>query len=377
LALTHPAALLLLPLAVLPLLPSRRGTALFSSISALPRDRWGTTAGALLRAAAALAIACTALALADPGRPETLVQRTGRGAEIVLLIDRSRSMDERMLPSDWRSIDPLNLRYQAQSRGEAKSLMARRLLSRFVAERPDDRFALIFFSTNPIRIVPFTQHDDVVQAGITAGGIGRGLADTDVGRALAGAIAEFDDRPYTGSRIVLLVSDGGARLDAATQARLRTAARRNRVGLDWIYLRSVNSPRLDTPGDEAEAVPEIALHRFFQTLPGPYRAYEAEDPDGVSRAVADVARRQNYPLDFMERVPRLPYAHALLRVAFACVLVVWILKAWSVSDFGRGTAARTGAPRAWRGLRRAVGGVRAAARVDANPPARGEPEGPS
>jgi mxaC protein len=335
--LSHPYALLLLPLAALPLLPSRRGTSVFSAIAALPPDRLGKWIGAILRAAAALAIACTVLALADPGRPESWVQRTGRGAEIVLLIDRSRSMDERMLPADWRTVDPLSLRLQAMSRGEPKSLMARRLLSRFVAERVDDRFALIFFSTNPIEVVPFTQHDDVVQAGITAGGIGRGLSDTDVGRALSGAITEFDNRPYTGSRIVLLVSDGGARLDADTQARLRSAARRNRVGLDWIYLRSINSPRLDTPGDAAEGVPEIALHRFFQTLPGPYQVYEAEDPDGVSRAVADVGRRQNYPLDYEERVPRLPYARACLLLAFACTFLVCALQAWRIDGFGTQT----------------------------------------
>ena len=323
----HPAALLLLPLAALPLLPASRGTRVYSSVRSLPGDRPGRLLGVVLRVAGALAIACMVLALASPGRPETLVQRTGRGAEIVLLIDRSRSMDERMLPPDWRSIDPLNLRYQAQSRGEPKSRVARTLLARFVAARPDDRFSLIFFSTSPIRVVPFTQHDEVVQAGIAAGGIGRGLADTDVGRALTGAVAQFDGRPYTGSRIILLVSDGGARLDEATKARLRAAVRLNRVAVDWIYLRSVNSPRLDTPGDEAEAVPEIALHRFFQGLPVPYKAYEAEDQDGISRAVADVGRRQNFPLDYEERVPRVDYTRFFLVLAAACAAVVLALRA--------------------------------------------------
>jgi len=336
-AFSHPWVLILLPLALGPLLP-RAGDALaFPHLGWLPRDRAGTAIGAAERALRALAIAAIVFGLAGPERPAAQVPRTGRGAEIVVLFDRSRSMDERMLPPDWRSIDPLNLRYQAQSRGEPKAEVARRLLSRFVTDRPDDRFSLIFFSTQPIKVVPFTQHDEVVQAAIAAGGVGRGLADTDVGRALAAGIAEFDRRAYTGSRILLLVSDGGARLDAATQARLRAAAGRNKVSLAWIYLRSVNSPRLDEPGEANDAVPEIALHRFFQTLPGTYRAYEAEDADGLARAVADVGRRQNFPLDWMETVPRRELGRIAFAVAAVCCALLAALR-WLTLESWAGAA---------------------------------------
>jgi mxaC protein len=324
---SHPWALVVLPAIVLPLLRRRRHSMEFSYLPWLPRDRAGQVLGWAWRLLGVAAMLAIVLAVAGPARPEALVQRTGRGAEIVLLIDRSRSMDERMLPADWRTIDPLNLRYQAASRGEPKGKVARELLSKFVGDRPNDRFSVMFFSTNPIRVVRFTQHDAVVQASITAGGVGRGLADTDVGRALGAAIAEFDQRAYTGSRIVLLVSDGGARLDTATKRRLQAAALRNRVSLDWIYLRSVNSPKLDTPGEANEAVPEIALHRFFQTLPGAYRAYEADDPEGLARAVADVGRQQNFPLDYSERVPRKDLGRAALAVAIVCCAVMLALRA--------------------------------------------------
>jgi mxaC protein len=330
---SHAWALLLLPLALLPLIPARRDALVFSHLDSLPPDRLGDLLGLAWRALAMVAVLAVVIGLAGPGRRETLVQRTGHGAEIVVLMDRSRSMDERMLPVDWRTVDPLSLRYQAQSRGEPKGRMARELLARFVASRPDDRFALMFFSTNPIDVVSFTQHDEVVQAAIAAGNVGRGLADTDVARALAAAIAEFDQRTYTGSRIVLLVSDGGARLDEAAKRRLAAAVRRNRVQLAWIYLRSVNSPRLDAPGDADAAVPEIALHRFFQTLPGGYRAYEAEDPEELARAVADVGRQQTFPLDYLEEVPRRDFSRWSLALGAACCALMAALRARMRTDW--------------------------------------------
>lgn len=317
----QPWWLLLLPLASLPLLSRRRDSLGFPALAWLPRDRLGQAAGHVWRSAAVLAIAAIVLALAGPGRPESLSARTGRGAEILLLMDRSRSMDDRMLPSDWRSIDPLTVFQQARSRGPQKIKVARDVLAKFVEQRPNDRFALSFFSTNPIDVVPFTQHGDAIQAGIRAGAIGRGLADTDVGRALVAAIADFDQRAYSGSRIILLISDGGAQLDDDTKQRIRRGLLRNRIALYWIYLRSIAGPELDKTEDEGRA--EIALHHYFQTLSTPYHAYQAEVPEDLSKAVADVGQQQNLPLDYLERIPRLDYAPVCMALAVvSCLLLV-------------------------------------------------------
>jgi mxaC protein len=330
----QPWALLLLPLAVLPLLRSRRDTLMFSHLSWLPADRAGRVLGFVWRASAVLALLGIVLALAGPGRPETQVMRSGRGAEILVLMDRSRSMDENMLTSDWRDLDPLLVRAQAWSRGEQKARVARGLLSKFVADRPDDRFALMFFSTSPIHVVPFTRHDEVVQAAIAAAGVGRGLSNTDVGAALLAAIAEFDQRAYSGSRIILLVSDGGAKLDAAMRRQIHAGLSRNRIALNWIYLRSVNGADFNAPPGKTDVTPEIALHRFFRTLRTPYRAWQAQTPEDIAMAVADVGREQNFPLDFLEQVPRQDYGrHCVAAAALACLLLLGIrslqLRRWA------------------------------------------------
>jgi mxaC protein len=331
-AFEHPWMLTLLPLALLPLLRGRRDTLAFPSVAWLPPDRIGRIIGWLWPVFAMLALASSIVALAQPGRPQTQVQRTGKGAEILVLLDRSRSMDDRMLPANWREIDPSTLLYHL-GRGPQKAQVARELLSQFVARRPDDRFSLMYFSNRPLGVVPFTQHDAVMQAGIAAGAIGRGLADTDVGRGLIAAIAQFDQRAYSGSRIMLLVSDGGAHLDSETMQRIRFGLARNRIALYWIYLRSYNSAKLDSTEPRWENAPEMALHRFFQTLQTPYRAYQAEDPGELSRAVADVEQQQNLPLDFMEQIPRQDYSRGFLAVAaFSCAMLLlyrsMLLRSW-------------------------------------------------
>ncbi len=327
-----PWVLVLLPLAALPLLPGRRDALTFSWINLLPTDRLGQIAGFLWRAVAAVAIASIVLGLAEPGRPETQVLRTGKGAEILVLMDRSRSMDDHMLPSGWRGIDPLNLRYHLQQ-GPQKAKVSRELLSKFVAQRPDDRFSIMFFSTRPLNVMPFSQHDEAVQAAIAAGGVGRGLAETNVGKAMLAAIDSFERRAYSGSRIILLVSDGGAQLDDPTRRRIKAGLLRNRIALYWIYLRSYNSPPLDSTDPTYEAIGEVALNHFFQTLATPYRAYQAEVQEDLAKAVADVGRQQNLPLDFFEQIPRKDFSRRFIAAgALACLLLLLyrlrLLRSW-------------------------------------------------
>lgn len=339
---SHAWILWLLPLAAWPLF-ARSGTPLSNGwLAFAPRDRWSSALGWLLRAIGALAIGALVVAIADPHRPEYTVERVGRGAEIVLLLDRSRSMDQGFAgarrPPPGRSTGPEALDYyfsQAPARlRDSKGKVARELLAEFTAQRPDDRFALVVFSTLPMRVLGFTDKNEIIQAAIAAGNIGRGLSETNIGLALGAALELFDGRPYTGSRIVMLVSDGGDRIDPETRERLAHLARKQRVSIYWLYLRSANSPGLEAAaGDSpaaAESVPELLLHRFFGSLETPYRAYEAGDPEALKRAIADVNRLENLPITYFDLVPQrdlAPWCHGL---ALACVLLLMLAGALEV-----------------------------------------------
>ena len=67
----------------------------------------------------------------------------------------------------------------------------------------------------------------------------------------------------------------------------------------------------------------MALHRFFQTLATPYQAYQADIPEDLAKAVADVGKQQNLPLDFVERIPREDYSrHVVAAAALACLMLL-------------------------------------------------------
>jgi mxaC protein len=326
--LSQPLWLLLLPLA---LLPWRRGAevpVLHGALALLPPDPAGRLLSLLLRALGSLAIAALVLALAGPRLAERVVQRVGRGAEIVLLLDRSGSMDQSF--GSARNGGGEAARgggLAAQARGRAKSGVAREVLSGFVAQRPNDRFALVAFSSAPMPVLDFTQRTEAVLAAIAAGAVGRGLGETDIGRGVLAALDHFGQRPFAGARIVMLVSDGGDHLEPAMRERITQRMRRDRVSLYWLYLRSAGSPGLQPPpGSDPEAasnVPEVFLHRYFGTLGPQYHAYEIEDPAALQRAVADVGRLADLPSAFEERLSPRSLDGACLAVALGSCLLLW------------------------------------------------------
>lgn len=330
-----PWLLWLLPFAVVPLFAPARARLANGWLALAPRDRLSQAVGWALRVAAALALAALVLALAGPWQPEYLVERVGRGAEIVLVLDRSRSMDQGFAPAPpagaaARGTGPEAIDYYF-SRGwarlrESKGKVARQLLADFTSQRPEDLFALVVFSTLPMRVLEFTRSAEVVQAAITAGNVGRGLSETNIGLAIDAALDLFDDRPYNGSRIVMLVSDGGDRLDPDLRERLAQRVRKQRVSIYWLYLRSPNSPSLTLAEHDsaaaADSVPELVLHRFFDSLEAPYKAYQAGDSQALQQAIADVNRLEKLPITYHDLVPRRDLSPWLHGAALAAVLLL-------------------------------------------------------
>ncbi len=298
-----PRLLLLLPLALLPLLLRHRESIAFPSVDWLPFDPMGRLVQLIWQALAILTIALVVIGLAMPGQSETAIEQIGRGAEISILMDRSSSMDaaiRRNAPEPGEQAKPT----------QSKNDVARNALSWLLSQRPENRYALTLFNTAAIRVAPFTDDVAIVQAGLDASDIGRGSNKTNMGLGLLAAIEGFDGRDYTGSRAILLVSDGGARLDDTTRKKIQRGLKRNRVSLYFVFIQSSpNSPNLELVGTDADATSEeVALHVFFAGLDSQYRVFQAEDPESMAAAITEIDNLQNLPLIYYERLPRIDYS---------------------------------------------------------------------
>lgn len=293
---TSPVALYLLPLALIPFFLSAQKIDAFPSLGGIEPDIISQTVACALRLAGFVAIAGLVLGISGISLRERTIERFGQGAHIVLLIDRSSSMDNTFAGR------------QPSGAEESKSAAAKRLLKSFVTQRAHDRFGIAAFSTAPIHVVPITDHKPIILGAIDA--IGRpGLAFTDVGRGLGMALSMMEEDVSQASRAIVLVSDGAAVIGRRVQEKLRAEFARRPVRLYWLYLRTKGSngifeaPPPDVQ-DTPQVLPERHLNKFFESLRIPYRAFEAESPEAVQAAITEIGKLEQTPVVYTERIPQ-------------------------------------------------------------------------
>ncbi len=305
-AVDHPWLLLLLA-ACLPVLlgtGARRNG--FASVAGIPRDPLGDALDWMLRAIEILALAAMVLGIAGLHDGPRSVERTGTGAHIVVVLDRSLSMDE-----------PFALR--GEKAADSKSAAASRLLGSFFSQRPHDSFGVVAFSTSPIPAIPLTAHREAVAASIEA--MARpGLANTDIGAGIALGLAQFDRDPPGAARVLLLVSDGAGAIDEPTRAYIRAAQRRSGAHLYYLYLRSGEDPPLAEDTDESHNLERPAgLDSFFRSLGAFYQGFEARDSGAVAAATQRIAALETRPITYSETVKRRELDRPCFMVAMLCL----------------------------------------------------------
>ncbi len=296
LAFETPWALSGLLLIFLPLLRSNMQATTYPWLDIMPVDPLSQIVDSLIRALAMAAFAALFLGLSGLHRKEQQVERIGHGAHIVMLLDRSNSMDH-------------SFAGKAPSGNDiSKADAARHLLTEFVDHRPHDLIGIAEYSTSPLFVMPLTENKQAIHAAIDATAA-PALAYTNISKGLSMALTFFDHQPVNGSRILLLVSDGAAVIDPDSEAALRVLFKQQQVRLYWLFLRTDNSPGIlvqpdDPRDDNAQAMPELYLHRFFSSLNIPYHAYEAENPDAMQKAINDINQLEQMPLHYLQAIPK-------------------------------------------------------------------------
>lgn len=291
----QPLWLWLAPLALLPFLRSLHYGNVYSWNALLPGDALSHFLHLAIRMVGALAILLLVAGLGGVFRGQYAVERTGHGASLVLLLDRSRSMDDSFAGRSPSGSE------------ESKSRAAVRFLEAFIGSRPHDRIGVAAFSTSPLFVLPLSANREAAIAAVRASAL-PGLAQTHIAKGLAMALSYFSDDPSGDNRGIVLVSDGAAVIDPDSEALLRRSFQQWHPHVYWIFLRTVGNPGLfdiPPPGEDTpQARPERYLHLFFESLGIPYKAYQAENPEAVRQAIADIDRAEKAPLRYQEIHPR-------------------------------------------------------------------------
>ncbi|MBF4987635.1 VWA domain-containing protein [Methylophilus sp. 14] len=317
-AFNHPWILWALPLALLPLLLERSHSKHYSWIGLLPPDPLSSLIGFLLKALAAISILFVILGLAGPHTLEQQVQRTGVGAQIGLVLDRSASMDDQFVGDKVGHI------------GETKSVAAARIITNFIQSRRNDMMGVITFSNSAMYVLPLTENKEAVLSAVQATA-GNSLFQTNIGGGLTSAVELFKNVPDSGSRAIILISDGAGRVSDMVQQKLRDWLQRYNIGLYWIVLRqpggiTIFDPKYTESGYDGHMPTEVLLYQYFQTLRTPFNAYEASDPKSLEAAIADINSKEKKPIQYMEKIPGHDYTNVCYWMAIVMIAILLAVK---------------------------------------------------
>lgn len=215
--------LFFLPLIAVPFIFFQSSNNNYSWNEMIPSDPLSTIIGVLLKFLSSVIIALLVVLLAEPFSDQKVVERVGEGAQIGLVLDRSASMD-----------DPFS--GGGDKAGETKSAAASRLIIDFFEARTNDMVGVITFSNSAMFVLPLTENKEAIKAAVTATA-GNALFQTNIGAGLTSSAALFNEVADSGSRAVILLSDGAGRIDANTQQKIRDWFDRFDIGLYWIVLK--------------------------------------------------------------------------------------------------------------------------------------------
>jgi mxaC protein len=291
-AVDHPFVLLLMAGCLPPLLGLGWRRLATPSLIAMPLDTASYVTDWVLRALAALPIAATVLGLAGLHEGQRSVERIGHGAHVVVVLDRSLSMDEKF-------------GITGEKARETKTAAAARMLGDFFAHRPHDSFGLVAFSSSPIQAMPLTAHRDAVYAAIRAMR-GKALANTEIGAGIAIGLMQFARDTPGAARVLLLISDGAGAIPEQTRDYIKAEMSRQQAHLYYLYLRAGDDPPLadDAEGDGDLSRPS-GLDAYFRRLGATYQGFEARDPGAAEAAARRIDALETRPIAYRETLPRL------------------------------------------------------------------------
>ncbi len=314
---SFPWILWFIPLAFIPLLFKEASLQYYSWNEMIPKDRLSRIIAMVLKFIATLILLTIIIGLSGPHSLQREIEKTGIGAQIALVLDRSASMDDPFAGNDQSKV------------GEMKSAAAARLITDFVNSRKNDMIGMASFSNSGMYVLPLTDNKNAIISAVRATA-GNALFQTNIGSGLTTGAELFNKVPDSGSRAMILLSDGAGRIDAATQEKIKDWLGRFKISLYWIVLRQPGGISIFNTSfkarDDEPLPPQIELNEFFKTLQSPFQAYEAEDPKTLQKAIEDINQKEKKPIKYLEKIPGQDYSTHCFVAATLMMIALLTLK---------------------------------------------------
>lgn len=312
----HPWFLLLLPAAAVPFLLKSRHAQTYSWLEMVPADAFSDRINLLVKATTSVLLLCLVLALAGPQGESHQEQKIGKGAQSVFVIDRSVSMDH-----------PFAGQATGGHAAEIKSAAARRLITAFIDSRPDDMMGVVGFTNSALYGMKITTNRDGIHAAIQAA-TGPALNQTNIGAGITNAVTLFENIASTGSRAIVLLSDGAGKLSPRVKYQIRKQLVGKKLNLYWIVLREPDDISIFTGNvyDDDHLPEAIALDRFFQSLNVKYKAFEADNATALESALREIDAKEKNVIQYGVIIPGHDYAKDLMIIAFILGLGLVLIK---------------------------------------------------
>lgn len=288
---------------------------MYSWLEIAPQDKFSDIANLMVKVVITLILLSIVLALASPQGANKKIQKVGKGAQTVLVIDRSVSMDNPFAG------DPTSGRV-----AEIKSVAARRLITKFIDSRPDDMVGVVGFTNSALYGTKVTTNRDAIHAAINAA-TGSALNQTNIGAGVTEGIALFEHIQSSGSRAIILLSDGAGKLSPRIKQKIAEQLTEKKINLYWIVLHEPDEISIFTKQVFREGeVPAIDLNKYFSGLKIKYKAFEAEDPTSLQAALQYIDSKEKNDIQYAVTIPGHDYTRDLIVLALLLSLSILVAK---------------------------------------------------
>ena len=320
-AFLNPWALLLLPFALLPFWLKGHQGKVYTWLEMLPEDKLSDRLNLAVKIVTSLLLVSIFLAMANPRGHDEKILRTGKGAQTVMVIDRSVSMDHPFAGDN------------SGNAAEIKSVAARRIITQFIDSRPDDMMGVVGFTNSALYGIKITSNRDAIHSAILAA-TSPSLNQTNIGAGLTEGVGLFDKIESSGSRAIILLSDGAGKLSPRVKYLLSKRLKERKLSIYWIMLREPGEPSIFSKEEYEEGrVPNsIVLHKYFQALNLTYKAYEADNPETLQSAISDINAREKKAIKYTETIAGYDYSRIFIISAFILGLLILTIKNLRIHD---------------------------------------------